>query len=69
MRKALIVGVDYYENINPLFGCVNDAYSVKTVLDRHSDGTKNFDVSLETATGTSSSILRKELKNKIEELF
>lgn len=69
MRKALVVGVDYYENINPLFGCVNDAYSIKTVLDRHSDGTKNFDVSLETSTGKNSSITRKELKNKVEELF
>ena len=43
MRKALVVGIDYYESINSLHGCVNDAYAVKAVLDRHSDGTKNFD--------------------------
>lgn len=69
MRKALVVGIDYYETINPLFGCVNDAYAVKAVLDRHSDGTKNFDVSIETATGPKAHIERKELKNKVEELF
>lgn len=69
MRKALVIGIDYYENINALFGCVNDAYSIKTVLDRHSDGTKNFDVNIEVATGDKNKILRKGLKNKIEELF
>ncbi|MCX8473488.1 MAG: caspase family protein [Sediminibacterium sp.] len=69
MRKALVIGIDYYETINPLFGCVNDAYAIKAVLDRHSDGTKNFDVSIETATGPKAFIERKELKNKVEELF
>ncbi|PIB28671.1 peptidase C14 [Gaetbulibacter sp. 5U11] len=69
MRKALVVGVDYYDTINGLFGCVNDAYAMKSVLDRHSDGTKNFDVNIEIATGPKARIERKELKNKVEELF
>ncbi len=69
MRKALVVGIDYYENGNQLFGCVNDAYKVQTVLERHSDGTKNFGVKLETATGTSSSVKKKDLKFLIQELF
>lgn len=69
MRKALVVGVDYYESISRLHGCVNDSYSVKAVLDRHSDGTKNFDVNLEVSTGKDSFLTRKELKNKVEELF
>lgn len=69
MRKALIVGVDYYENIKPLHGCVNDAYAIKAVLERHSDGTKNFDAAIEIATGPTATIERKELKNKVEELF
>ena len=51
MRKALVVGVDFYKNTNNLFGCVNDAYSVKSVLDRHSDGTINFGVNLRVAGG------------------
>ena len=69
MRKALVVGIDYYENIKPLHGCVNDAYAIKAVLDRHSDGTKNFDAIIEIATGPKATIERKELKNKVEELF
>jgi hypothetical protein len=44
MRKALVVGIDYYDSIVPLFGCVNDAHSVKAVLERNSDGTVNFEV-------------------------
>lgn len=69
MRKALVVGIDYYDTINQLYGCVNDAYAIKAVLDRHSDGTKNFDVNIEVATGTTQRIERKELKSKVEELF
>lgn len=69
MRKALIVGTDYYQTISHLHGCVNDAYSIKSVLERHSDGTKNFDVLLETSTGETSYLTRKELKNQVESLF
>lgn len=69
MRKALIVGINYYKNINILYGCVNDAYEIKNVLDRNSDGTKNFHCKLLTAVDSSSSITRKDLKNSIEELF
>ena len=69
MRKALVVGIDYYETVKPLFGCVNDAYNIKSVLDRHSDGTKNFDVNIEVSTGAGQKIERKKLKNKVEELF
>lgn len=69
MRKALVVGIDFYQQISPLYGCVNDAFAIKTVLDRHSDGTKNFDVNIEVSTGPTSFIERKELKNKVEELF
>jgi len=69
MRKALIVGIDYYEYGNSLYGCVNDAYKLQTVLERHSDGTKNFGVKLEVATGKSSSIKKRDLKLLIQELF
>ena len=42
MRKALIVGIDHYEHIGCLKGCVNDANSVKAMFERHADGTINF---------------------------
>ncbi len=68
MRKALIVGVDYYKK-NPLYGCVNDAYAVKSVLERHGDGTINFDAKLLTATGENDIVTKRELKEQIIELF
>ena len=46
MRKALVVGIDYYEHVPELYGCVNDAHAVKSVLERNSDGTVNFGVNL-----------------------
>lgn len=69
MRKALIVGINYYDNIQSLQGCVNDAYNVKSVLERHSDGTINFGINLLVATDSNPPITRKSLKEKVIELF
>lgn len=69
MRKALIVGIDYYENFNGLHGCVNDAHGVKSILERHGDGTVNFGVKLLTGTGPGDVVTRAELKAAVQELF
>ena len=69
MRKALIVGINYYEHGNPLFGCVDDAHAVKAVLERHGDGSINFDVQLFTGTGPSDAVTRSQIKDYIEKLF
>lgn len=69
MRKALIVGIDYYSHVNRLAGCVNDAYSVRQVLERHGDGTKNFDILLKTSTDDTNAITKDELKKLIADLF
>jgi hypothetical protein len=69
MRKALVIGVDYYESIGCLTGCVNDANSVRAILSRNGDGSLNFDVKLIAAGSASSAIVRKNLKNLINELF
>lgn len=69
MRKALVVGIDYYDHINALHGCVNDAHSVKAMLDRNSDGSVNFHVKLLTGTGSSQVVPRKKLREAIQELF
>ncbi|MES2387042.1 MAG: caspase family protein [Bacteroidota bacterium] len=69
MRKALVIGIDYYENVSKLRGCVNDAFNVKTVLERHSNGTKNFDVLLKYSLGSDSKIIRSELKKDVKKLF
>lgn len=71
MRIALIVGIDHYDNGGSLYGCVNDAHAVKAVLDRHGDGTINFDCKIFTGTSSSANerIDRGYLKDQIEELF
>ena len=69
MRKALCVGIDSYEKASDLHGCVNDANSVKSALERHGDGSLNFNVRLLTATSEASYITRASLKDEIEELF
>ena len=69
MRKALIVGVDYYEHGNTLYGCVNDAHAVKAVLERNGNGTINFDVKLLTSTSEKDSVRKGQLKDLVNELF
>ncbi len=69
MRKALVVGINHYEHGKPLYGCVDDAHAVKAVLERHGDGTVNFDVRLFTGTGPTDVVRRGDLKDHIEELF
>ncbi len=70
MRKALIVGIDYYGHVDPLSGCVNDAHSVRTVLERHADGTVNFATpKILTGTGPTAPVERSTLEDAVRELF
>lgn len=70
MRKALIVGIDYYDVITSLHGAVNDAYSVKSALERNADGTLNFaQPKLMASTGPGAMVTRTELREAVEELF
>lgn len=69
MRKALIVGIDHYESVPRLHGCVNDAQSVNAVLEKHGDGSPNFDVKLFTATAADEAISRGDLKDVVTDLF
>ncbi|NOI93204.1 caspase family protein [Vibrio splendidus] len=68
-KRALIIGIDYYSEIGSLSGCVNDAYSVKSVLEWNSDGTKNFDVMTVVSAGSENPITRSELRRLIQKLF
>jgi len=70
MRKALVVGIDHYEHLNSLRGCVNDAHDVESVLEHHADGTKNFtNPRLMTATNSETAISRGDLKDAVRQLF
>ena len=69
MRKALCIGIDCYEYINDLHGCVNDANSVKAALERNGDGTLNFEVKLMCATSEATYLKKNELRDAIQNLF
>lgn len=69
MRMALIVGINYYVHGASLYGCVDDAHAIQAVLERHGDGTVNFDCKLLTGTGPTDRVDRSMLKDRVEELF
>lgn len=69
MRKALIVGINYYEHGSSLYGCVDDAHAVKAILERHGDGSVNFDVQLFTGTGATDAVSRGQIKDYVKKLF
>jgi len=69
MRKALIIGVDYYASGGSLAGCVNDAHRVASILESHSDGSPNFDVRLVTASSERDQVTFRMLKDLVVELF
>jgi Caspase domain len=69
MRKALVVGVNHYDRYSPLYGCVDDAHSVKACLERNGDGTVNFSVRLLTGTGPTDTVTCANLKREIVDLF
>lgn len=69
MKKALVVGINYYQNIKPLFGCINDAHAVKAMLDRDADGSVNFDVRLLSGTSEGNDVKRSDLRKALQELF
>jgi hypothetical protein len=69
MRRALIVGIDYYAHGSGLYGCVGDAHAVKAVLERHGGGSVNFDCRLLAGSGPGNCVNRGDLKDAIEKLF
>ncbi len=69
MKIALVVGIDHYTHGEDLFGCVNDAHSVRNALSRHADNSVNFDCMLLVASSSRDSIDHGRLKDAVEKLF
>lgn len=69
MRSALVVGIDYYDEHERLYGCASDASAVRAVLERDGNGEVNFDCKLLLGTGEAERVDRRELKDHVEELF
>ena len=49
MKRALLIGIDDYDSLSPLAGCVNDVDAVEPLLSRNEDGTPNFDCQRRTS--------------------
>ena len=70
-RKALIFGINHYDYLSSLKGCINDARKVKSVLTHHcnnEDMEINFHVDIHTSDGDKT-LTRDFLRAKIAELF
>lgn len=66
MRRALLVGIDDYEDA-PLSGCVNDTLAIEVLLSRHEDDEPNFECITLTAPGAR--ITKPMLLEHIDQLF
>lgn len=66
MRRALVVGIDDYA-FGPLAGCVADANNLAQLLERHHDGSKNFDV--RRLTDPPDEVTRPALREAVIDLF
>ena len=66
MRRALLVGIDQYPD-SPLYGCVDDAERIESVLARHEDGASNFEC--RSLTCPPHNVSRSILRGAITELF
>lgn len=66
MKKALIIGIDDYENA-PLNGCVNDAVAIANTLEKNGDGSPNF--SVRQLVSNETEVTTEVLNQAVEELF
>lgn len=72
MRRALVVGIDYYAetHIDDLHGAVNDARTVADVLERNADGSVNFRTPrLIVAADAATAVTRRQFKDAVLDLF
>lgn len=67
-RRALIVGIDEYDTIASLSGCVSDATAVAALFSRHEDGSRNFDCKILVSPGPKR-VTRAELRLQWAKLF
>jgi hypothetical protein len=67
-KRALLVGINQYDHINSLSGCVPDATAMVEVLSRNGDNSPNFDCRLLTSPGLHP-ITRGFLRQQWRELF
>lgn len=67
MKRALLIGIDHYENFGDLGGCVNDVNSLEPLLSRHEDESPNFEA--QKCTSDTGGVTRDELLSALDELL
>jgi hypothetical protein len=69
-RRALLIGINKYddEHVSDLTGCVADATAMRDLLERHEDGSRNYDCRLLVSPGAEP-ITRKLLRAQWNKLF
>jgi len=67
-NRALIVGINHYDHVSSLTGCVTDAASMQEILSRNGDQSVNFECRLLTSPGAQP-ITRGFLRQQWRELF
>src|SRR4051812_42058618 len=67
-KRALIVGINDYDHVSSLQGCVPDATAMAEVLSRNGDGNVNFECRLLTSPGPTP-ITKAFLRQQWRELF
>jgi Caspase domain len=67
LKRALLVGIDDYENFNGLGGCVNDVAALEPLLSRNEDDSPNFDCV--TRTTATHGVTRDELLSDLDALL
>lgn len=67
-RRALLVGIDNYQRMAQLTGCVADALAMRELLQRNEDGSPNYDCRVITSA-EGSPITREFLRSQWHALF
>jgi len=69
MKRALLVGIDHYQQLPPLAGCVADATAVAEIIRTHADGSPNYQVELITSENNHAVVTREGLRGALARLF
>lgn len=67
-KRGLLVGIDEYDSVSSLSGCVNDAVAMAEVIGRNEDGSPNYGCRVLTSPGPTR-ITRTFLRSQWDELF
>ena len=69
MKRALLVGIDHYENFSPLYGCANDAEAIEPLLATNEDDSPNLECRLASARDDATQIGRDDLLEMVDVLL